>query len=83
MQRLGMNELSKGEELELGSVLIDARHKLHSNLSRLLENKLAPRMDVNRALLDIEIAFGMGWFEQAAEHHDDDDHDHSYEGSKE
>ncbi len=73
MQRLGMNELSKGEELELRSVLIDARHKLRTNLSRLLQNKLAPKMDVKRTLLDIEIAFGMGLFDEEAEQHGDDD----------
>ena len=73
MQRLGMNELSEGEELELRSVLIDARHKLHTNLSRLLQNKLAPKMDVKRTLLDIEIAFGMGLFDEEAEQHGDDD----------
>ena len=73
MQRLGMNELSKGEDLELRAVLVDARHKLHANLSRLLRNKLAPNMDVNRTLLDIEIAFGIGWFDDEAEQHDDDD----------
>ena len=73
MQRLGMNELSQGEELELRSVLIDARHKLHANLSRLLQNKLAPKIDVKRTLLDIEIAFGMGLFEEEAEQHGDDD----------
>ncbi|MCP4334222.1 MAG: cyclic nucleotide-binding domain-containing protein [Gammaproteobacteria bacterium] len=73
MQRLGMNELSQGEELELRSVLVDARHKLHANLSRLLQNKLAPKMDVKRTLLDIEIAFGLGLFDEEAEQHGDDD----------
>jgi CPA1 family monovalent cation:H+ antiporter len=73
MQRLGMNELSRGEELELRSVLIDARHKLHDHLSRLLQNKLAPRMDVTRTLQDIEIAFGLGLFDEEAEQHGDDD----------
>jgi CPA1 family monovalent cation:H+ antiporter len=73
MQHLGMNELSQGEELELRSVLLDARHKLHDNLSRLLQNKLAPRIDERRTLLDIEIAFGMGLFDEEAEQHGDDD----------
>jgi len=73
MQRLGMNELSQGEELELHSVLVDARHKLNANLSRLLQNKLAPKMDIKRTLLDIEIAFGIGLFDEEAEQHGDDD----------
>jgi hypothetical protein len=73
MQRLGMNELSTGEELELRSVLVDARHKLHAHLSRLLQNKLAPKMDERRTLQDIEIAFGMGLFDEEAEQHGDDD----------
>ena len=72
MQRLGMNELSRGEDLELRSVLTDARHILHSNLSRLLKNKLAPDMDVSRTLIDIDFAFGMGWYDEEADQHGDD-----------
>ncbi|MGI9319512.1 MAG: cation:proton antiporter, partial [bacterium] len=72
MQRLGMNELSKGEELELRSVLIDARHKLHDNLSKLMNNKLAPKIDVNRTLNDIDIAFGTGLFDEEDQHGEDD-----------
>jgi Na+:H+ antiporter len=72
MQRLGMNELSRGEDLELRSVLVDARHKLHSNLSRLLKNKLAPDMDVSRTLNDIDFAFGMGWYDEEVDQHGDD-----------
>jgi CPA1 family monovalent cation:H+ antiporter len=72
MQRLGMNELSKGEDLELRSVLIDARHKLHSNLSRLIKNKLAPDMNVYRTLNEIDVAFGMSWFDEEADQHGDD-----------
>lgn len=73
MQRLGMNELSKGEALELRSVLIDARHKLHDNFSKLLNNKLAPKIDVNRTLKDIEIGFGIGWLDEEDNEHRDDD----------
>ena len=73
MQWLGMNELSKGEELELRSVLIEARHKLQGSLSKLLQNKLAPKIDVNRTLNDIEIAFGLGLFEAEEDQHDNDD----------
>ena len=73
MQWLGMNELSKGEELELRSVLIDARHKLEGNLSKLLQNKLAPKINVHRTLNDIEIAFGSGLFEAEEDQHDNDD----------
>ena len=74
MQRLGMNELSKGEDLELRSVLIDARHKLHSNLSKLITNKLAPDINVHRTLSDIDIAFGMSWFDEEADQHGDDNY---------
>ncbi len=73
MQRLGMNELSRGEELELRSALIDARRNLEANLSKLMKNKLAPKIDVNRTLSDIEIAFGMGLFDDEADQHDDDE----------
>ncbi|MCP4186688.1 MAG: cyclic nucleotide-binding domain-containing protein, partial [Gammaproteobacteria bacterium] len=73
MQRLGMNELSKGETLELRSTLIDARHKLQSNLSKLRQNKLVPKIYFNRMLNDIEVAFGIGWFDEEADQHDDDD----------
>lgn len=73
MQRLGMNELSKGEELELRAALIDARHKLQDNLSKLLQNKLAPKIDINRTLNDIKIAFGISLFEAKEGQHDNDD----------
>ncbi|MDH3763334.1 MAG: cation:proton antiporter [Gammaproteobacteria bacterium] len=73
MQRLGMNELSRGEELELRSALIDARRKLEANLSKLTLNKLAPKMDTRRTLNDIELAFGMGLFGDEADQHDDDE----------
>ncbi len=73
MQRLGMNELSNGEALELRGALIDARRKLQDNLSKLLNNKLAPGADVNRMLNDIEIAFGMSWFDDKTESHEDDE----------
>ncbi|UCH41066.1 MAG: cation:proton antiporter [Gammaproteobacteria bacterium] len=72
MQRLGMNELSKGEDMELRATLIDARHKLHAHLDKLQQNKLTPRIEIDRMLNDIEIAFGMGWFDDSEQHDDDD-----------
>ena len=73
MQRLGMNDLTKGEELELHSALIDARHILHANLAKLQRSKVAPKMEFNRMLNDIEVAFGMSWFDPETEHHEDDE----------
>ena len=73
MQRLGMNELSRGEDMELRATLIDARHKLHANLEKLQQNKLTPRVEHDRMLNDIEIAFGMSWFDDSGEHHEDDE----------
>ncbi len=73
MQRLGMNELSRGEDMELRAALIDARHRLHANLERLERNKLTPQTDIPRMINDIEMAFGMAWFEDAETLHDDDE----------
>lgn len=72
MQRLGMNELSKGEDMELRAALIDARHRLHSHLDKLRLNKLTPKIETARMLKDIEIAFGMSWLDPG-EYHDDDE----------
>ncbi len=73
MERLGMNELSRGENLELRSALIDARHKLEDNLAKLQRSKVTPKMEFDRMLNDIETAFGMSWFDAEAEQHDDDE----------
>jgi CPA1 family monovalent cation:H+ antiporter len=73
MELLGMNELSRGESLELRSTLIDARHKLQDNLAKLQQSKVTPKMEFSRMLKDIEIAFGMGWLDEEDEQHDDDE----------
>lgn len=72
MHYLGMNELSKGEGIELRAALIDARHKLHTHLDKLQQNKLTPRIEIDRMLNDIEIAFGTSWFDDSEEHEEDE-----------
>ena len=62
MHRLGMSELTRGESLELSSALIDARHKVHANLEKLKQSKVAPPLDEARFLNDIDIAFGRNWY---------------------
>ncbi len=73
MQRLGMNEFSRGEELELRTALITARQKLETNLERLISSKLAPKIDQHRFLQDIEIAFGSTWYDDDAGSREDDE----------
>ena len=73
MQRLGMNEMSAGENLELRSSLIDARHQLHTNLDKMQRSKVTPKMDINRLHGDIDVVFGTSWYEKDEQAHADDE----------
>ncbi len=73
MERLGMNRLSRGEKLELRSALIDARSQSHDFLSKLKRSQLTPEEDTTPLTNEIRLAFAMGWYDEDAEKHDDDE----------
>jgi len=73
MERLGMNEFSKGENLELRSALINARGRSQSNLSKLLQSKLVPKAEEKALSNEIRLAFAMGLYDEDSEKHDDDE----------
>ena len=73
MERLGMNRLSRGEQLELHSALVDARSQAHAFLSKLKRSKLTPEKETTPLTNEIRLAFAMGWYDEDAEKHDDDE----------
>ena len=74
MERLGMNRLSRGESLELRSVVIDARSQSHSYLSKLLQSKVAPKTEATPLSNEIRLAFALGWYDEDADKHEDDEY---------
>jgi len=73
MERLGMNRLSRGESLELRSVIIDARARSQSYLSGLLQSKVVPKAEANPLSNEIRLTFSLGWYDEDAEKHEDDE----------
>ncbi len=74
MERLGMNKLSDGEQLELRNSLVNARQQSRAHLSKLVDNKIVPRSATESQLNQIRLAFALGWYDADGEQHEDDEY---------
>ncbi len=74
MERLGLNKLTEGEELELRNSLITARKKSASWLSELREYSLLPKKTTKHLLTRIRFAFAIGLYDEGSENHEDDEY---------
>ena len=74
MERLGLNQLTEGEDLELRNSLITARKESGSWLSQLRNYSLLPKRASNGLLIRIRLAFSIGMFDEGSEKHDDDEY---------
>ncbi len=74
MERLGLNELSDGEDLEIQNSLVNARKKSRDCLSKLVGSKIVPKSAATPLLNQIRLAFAIGWYDAGGEKHDDDEY---------
>ncbi|MDA9983369.1 cation:proton antiporter, partial [Gammaproteobacteria bacterium] len=74
MERLGMNKISEGEDLELRNSLINARKESRAFLSKLLGSKVVPKPAATGLLNQIRLTFAIGWYDEDGEKHDDDEY---------
>jgi CPA1 family monovalent cation:H+ antiporter len=74
MERLGMNRLSDGENMELRSSLINARSKSKTYMSKLLQSKAVPESATDSLVREIRSTFALGWLDEESEKHDDDEY---------
>ena len=69
MERLGLDKLTEGEDLELRNSLITARKKSASWLSELRGYSLLPKKTTAHLLTRIRLAFGIGLYDEGSEVH--------------
>ncbi len=74
MERLGLNRLTEGEDLELRNSLITARKESGSWLSELRNYSLLTKRANQGLLIRIRLAFSIGMFDEGSEKHDDDEY---------
>ncbi|MBS1270372.1 MAG: Na(+)/H(+) antiporter NhaG [Gammaproteobacteria bacterium] len=74
MERLGLDRLTQGEELEMKSVLIDAKSASQNHLSKLLKNKLLRKQFSPSLTNRIQSAFSTESDDGSAESHENDEY---------
>ncbi len=74
MERLGLNRLSEGEDLELRNALITVRKESRSWLDRLIEYALLSKEAGEQLLIRVRLAFSIGMFDEGSEKHEDDEY---------
>ncbi len=74
MERLGLNKLTEGEELELRNSLITARKESNSWLSELRNYSLLQKSAIKGLMIRIRLAFSIGMYDEGSEKHDDDEY---------
>lgn len=74
MERLGLNRLTEGEDLELRNALITARSDSRDWLNELMEHSLLSKPAVEELLIRIRLAFSIGMYDEGSEHHEDDEY---------
>ncbi len=74
MERLGLNRLSEGEDLELRNALITARKDSSSWLTDLLNHSLLSQEALEELMIRTRLAFSIGMFDEGSEKHEDDEY---------
>ena len=74
MERLGLDRLSEGEDLELRNALITARKDSRNWLSELLEHSLLSKEAWETLMIRIRLAFSIGMFDEGSEKNEDDEY---------
>jgi CPA1 family monovalent cation:H+ antiporter len=74
MERLGLNRLSEGEDLELRNALITARKDSSSWLTDLLNHSLLSQKALEELTIRTRLAFSIGMFDEGSEKHEDDEY---------
>jgi hypothetical protein len=74
MERLGLNRLSEGEDLELRNTLISARKDSGSWLADLLNHSLLSQEALEELMIRTRLAFSIGMFDEGSEKHEDDEY---------
>ena len=74
MERLGLNRLSEGEDLELRNALITARRRSGNWLTELKNHELLSEDAHEELMVRTRLAFSIGMFDEGSELHDDDEY---------
>jgi len=74
MERLGLNQLSEGEDLELRNALITARKDSGNWLTTLKNHSLLSKETLNGLMIRTRLAFSIGMFDEGSEKHEDDEY---------
>jgi len=74
MERLGLDRLSEGEDLELRNALITARKDSRSWLTELLDHSLLSKEAWESLMIRVRLAFSIGMFDEGSEKHEDDEY---------
>ena len=74
MERLGLNRLSEGEDLELRNALITARKDSSNWLTDLLNHSLLSKETLEVLTIRIRLAFSIGMFDEGSEKHEHDEY---------
>ena len=74
MERLGLNRLSEGEDLELRNALITARHDSGDWLQALKNRALISKEILDDLMIRTRLAFSIGMFDEGSEKHEDDEY---------
>jgi len=74
MERLGLNRLSEGEDLELRNALITARKDSGNWLTALKNHSLLPKEALDALMIRTRLAFSIGMFDEGSEKHEDDEY---------
>ena len=74
MERLGLNRLSEGEDLELRNALITARRGSRDWLAKLTQYSLLSKQAREDLLHRVRLAFSIGMFDEGSERHEDDEY---------
>ena len=74
MERLGLNRLSEGEDLELRNALITTRKYSRDWLAELLDHSLLPKDTWNHLMNRVRLAFSIGLYDEGSEKHEDDEY---------
>lgn len=74
MERLGLNRLTEGEDLELRNALISARKDSANWLTELIDHSLLSKQAREQLMIRIRLAFGIGMYDEGSEKHEDDEY---------
>ena len=74
MEKLGLNRLSEGEDLELRNTLITARKKSGGWLSELKDHSLLSKEAYDGLMIRTRLAFSIGMYDEGSERHEDDEY---------